>query len=1150
MILKLSEFVENGLKYICSSVYLGAYDIEFQDIAALAPTSGLAPPAPLREDFVYHWRMITKFYVNKETATRVVVESTNIPAHLDQLIKVSPLYSVSYDNLMPMVDIECSNPSPISAGTNSVHIEEMGETLGFLIEMTEKEEEDDNNGASPAVGLPPACDENPPPSPSQPQRGIKSQALILEEQCSLEEGATGPCLEYLLQHHILDLLATLACTDSPPGMKSLTLCFMKKLLTQLREPVLPHVSVYAPVQYVETKRLSVSSTTSSQSSGFEDFKFPPSPQYRHNDNENLEHPPLIREDALEQTKPELMTETFTFQSSPETKSPNWGSTNKFPLLDALLSFLHSADSRVTVKACEGIMLLAALPSDSFARSLARHSNLCAELAARLAALYEGIVPDVDPNDIDEMQITWGLYYQMTQLARVYRLYAQMTQLAGVYRFYAQISQLVRIYRFYAQLYQLARVYRFYAQLYQLARVYSLDSLAWTDGTKFLGCRQVAAFLAWLDYFDQCLAAMKSYLGCRQVAAFLAWLDYFDQLVREAHPITGTTLAECFRSQFLEGVLGPTLLETGSSTILATAFITKCLKQVTAPALLQADVHGRESETRVNRRSMQPDALGAMRPCAASCAQLEGGRETGKDKGRGESREPELPNVITCPIRRQLFDNCFHEQDEVSLETLRLFEVLLEKPSEHSLHCLVLTYLNSRRYYDTLSSDLVIGSWSDEEEERERNNRDSPTLDFSEGPSPVSRTLAPGNIDKIINSFLLLLPQPLHSATDPGDEGYEQYVQDADRQYQECVTRCSRHSWPNEATFPDLMEGDDSHSSDSRPEADHDGNGARNFYEGPFLRMLFTRLVRLPYQPYEINLQLTSLVSRLAMLPHPYLHEYLLNPLLPVLPGTNTLFGTLELVAAELVTQIPLLKSYKQALYATRQRLLEGICDPQGVQQGAVCYSIRQVPSLLLSAAETPVPATAREAVPHQCPLQDTRGPGWHPLEHVETAVQGALSAGTQLRGVSVNQTKGLYALKKLKVLMKTCVVKCLSQGYGGNQIDSNPPSSEESSHNKFWILERLLSSSLLVICPLAFLIPSVSMDCVLATTLVLHNHWGCEAALRDYLRPDNVGKFVAGAARGLIYVLSIAGLTGLLFFNTNDKGIVECLEMIWHMETA
>ncbi|CAG2064458.1 unnamed protein product, partial [Timema podura] len=63
-------------------------NIKFQDIAALASTFKLAPPAPLLEDFVYHWRMITKFYVNKDTTTRVVVESTNIPAHLDQLIKV------------------------------------------------------------------------------------------------------------------------------------------------------------------------------------------------------------------------------------------------------------------------------------------------------------------------------------------------------------------------------------------------------------------------------------------------------------------------------------------------------------------------------------------------------------------------------------------------------------------------------------------------------------------------------------------------------------------------------------------------------------------------------------------------------------------------------------------------------------------------------------------------------------------------------------------------------------------------------------------------------------------------------------------------------------------------------------------------------
>jgi len=75
------------------------------------------------------------------------------------------------------------------------------------------------------------------------------------------------------------------------------------------------------------------------------------------------------------------------------------------------------------------------------------------------------------------------------------------------------------------------------------------------------------------------------------------------------------------------------------------------------------------------------------------------------------------------------------------------------------------------------------------------------------------------------------------------------------------------------------------------------------------------------QPYEINLQLTGLVSRLAMLPHPYLHEYLLNPLLPLHNEANSLFSILQLVAGELVSQIPLMENYKHLLYSTRQKLL-------------------------------------------------------------------------------------------------------------------------------------------------------------------------------------------------------------------------------------
>lgn len=82
------------------------------------------------------------------------------------------------------------------------------------------------------------------------------------------------------------------------------------------------------------------------------------------------------------------------------------------------------------------------------------------------------------------------------------------------------------------------------------------------------------------------------------------------------------------------------------------------------------------------------------------------------------------------------------------------------------------------------------------------------------------------------------------------------------------------------------------------------------------------------QPYEINLQLTGLISRLAMLPHPYLHEYLLNPLLPLQSGANSLFSVLQLVAQELVSQIPTMKNYRRLLYNTRQKLLGDGSDMQ------------------------------------------------------------------------------------------------------------------------------------------------------------------------------------------------------------------------------
>ena len=61
-----------------------------------------------------------------------------------------------------------------------------------------------------------------------------------------------------------------------------------------------------------------------------------------------------------------------------------------------------------------------------------------------------------------------------------------------------------------------------------------------------------------------------------------------------------------------------------------------------------------------------------------------------------------------------------------------------------------------------------------------------------------------------------------------------------------------------------------------------------------------------FQSYDINLHVTCLVSRLAMLPHPHLHEFLLNPLVPTASNTKTLY--------KLFIKVQLLKLEARLLY--------------------------------------------------------------------------------------------------------------------------------------------------------------------------------------------------------------------------------------------
>lgn len=50
------------------------------------------------------------------------------------------------------------------------------------------------------------------------------------------------------------------------------------------------------------------------------------------------------------------------------------------------------------------------------------------------------------------------------------------------------------------------------------------------------------------------------------------------------------------------------------------------------------------------------------------------------------------------------------------------------------------------------------------------------------------------------------------------------------------------------------------------------------------------------QPYDVNLQVTAVLSKLSLLPHPHLNEYLLDPYINLAPGCRSLFSVIVRVS--------------------------------------------------------------------------------------------------------------------------------------------------------------------------------------------------------------------------------------------------------------
>ncbi|KAL4842033.1 hypothetical protein H8958_021522 [Nasalis larvatus] len=246
---------------------------------------------------------------------------------------------------------------------------------------------------------------------------------------------------------------------------------------------------------------------------------------------------------------------------------------------------------------------------------------------------------------------------------------------------------------------------------------------------------------------------------------------------------------------------------------------------------------------------------------------------------GEQREPEtVAEISRHPLRHRLIEHCDHISDEISIMTLRMFEHLLQKPNEHILYNLVLRNLEERNY--TECKPLC-----------------------PEDKDVVENGLIAGAV------FLCLVPDDAKSSYHVEGTGYDTYLRDAHRQFRDYCAICLRWEWPGS------------------PKALEKCNLEAAFFEGHFLKVLFDRMGRILDQPYDVNLQVTSVLSRLSLFPHPHIHEYLLDPYVNLAPGCRSLFSVIVRVVGDLMLRIQRIQDFTPKLLLVRKRLL-GL-EPEG-----------------------------------------------------------------------------------------------------------------------------------------------------------------------------------------------------------------------------
>ena len=65
------------------------------------------------------------------------------------------------------------------------------------------------------------------------------------------------------------------------------------------------------------------------------------------------------------------------------------------------------DAHVSVKACEGLVLIASIPNDVCAKHMLADTNFADQSTSKLSSLYCALPKVMDPADVESVDAKWG-----------------------------------------------------------------------------------------------------------------------------------------------------------------------------------------------------------------------------------------------------------------------------------------------------------------------------------------------------------------------------------------------------------------------------------------------------------------------------------------------------------------------------------------------------------------------------------------------------------------------------------------------------------------------------------------------------------------------------------------------------------------------